>query len=193
MPLTSRTPFVRRKPSPPRMPVWPNRISHVLRWLPKSPSVLGPKLVAAFAPMAGKVKPTPPNWKAKPTSQYPMAPMQNTIMFIIIVWATFFERVKPVSTSANPACMKNTRNPVMKVHMIFVEVARSPMDGPLVWADAIPFTTKTRNITMPGTISFRRPALRIETSFRSLVRLGGGIEVFSKNCAKSSGAALVPF
>ena len=54
--------------------------------------------------------------------------MQNTIMFIIMVCATFLDRVNPVSTSANPACMKNTRNPVMNVHMMFVAVARSP-DG----------------------------------------------------------------
>ena len=32
-------------------------------------------------------------------------------MFIIIVCAAFFARVKPVSTSANPACMKSTRTP----------------------------------------------------------------------------------
>ena len=77
--------------------------------------------------------------------------MQNTIMFIIMVWATFLARVKPVSTSAKPACMKKTRKPVMKVHMMFVDVARSSMVGPFACAEAMPFTTKTRNITMLGT------------------------------------------
>ena len=59
------------------------------------------------------------------TSQYPTAPMQNTIMFIIIVWATFFVRVKPVSTRAKPACMKNTRNPEINIHMMLTAVVTS--------------------------------------------------------------------
>src|SRR3989475_3969961 len=40
--------------------------------------------------------------------------------FIIIVWATFFARVTPVSTRAKPACMNMTRNPVMSVHMMLM-------------------------------------------------------------------------
>src|SRR4026207_697528 len=40
-------------------------------------------------------------------------------MFISIVCATFLLRVKPVSTRAKPACMKNTRNPPRIIHMIF--------------------------------------------------------------------------
>ena len=45
-----------------------------------------------------------------------MAPIQNTIMFIIMVWATFFARVKPVSTSAKPACIKKTRKAASITH-----------------------------------------------------------------------------
>ena len=165
IPLMSRTPLVSKKPSPPRMPFCPNRMRNVPRCLPKSPRVDGAKLFAALAPSAGKVKFTPPNWKANPTSQYPSAPTQNTIMFIIMVCAVFLVRVKPVSTRAKPACMKNTRKPVMNVHMMFVDVTTSSMVGPLDCAEAMPFTTKTRNITMLGTMSLRRPALRIESSF----------------------------
>src|SRR2546425_1753961 len=40
--------------------------------------------------------------------------------FIIIVWATFFARVKPVSASAKPACMNMTRKPVSSVHMMLI-------------------------------------------------------------------------
>src|ERR1044072_2881946 len=36
--------------------------------------------------------------------------------FIVIVWAAFLARVKPVSTMANPACMNITRNPATSVH-----------------------------------------------------------------------------
>ena len=46
-------------------------------------------------------------------------------MFIIIVWATFFVRVKPVSTSAKPACMKNTRKPPINIHMMLTAVVTS--------------------------------------------------------------------
>src|SRR6266566_542190 len=46
--------------------------------------------------------------------------------FIIIVCATFFARVKPVSTSANPACMNMTRKPVNSVHMMLIETRLWP-------------------------------------------------------------------
>src|SRR5438094_2335745 len=46
--------------------------------------------------------------------------------FIIIVCATFFARVKPVSTSANPACMNMTRKPVNRVHMMLMETRLWP-------------------------------------------------------------------
>ena len=35
--------------------------------------------------------------------------------FIVIVCAAFLARVKPVSASANPACMNITRKPAMSV------------------------------------------------------------------------------
>jgi hypothetical protein len=41
-------------------------------------------------------------------------------MFIIIVWATFLARVKPVSTSAKPACMNMTRKPASRVHIMLI-------------------------------------------------------------------------
>ena len=69
IPLTSLTPRVSRNPSPPRMPVCPKRISHLSRCPVRSPRLDGEKASAALAPIAGNVKFTPPNWKAKPTSQ----------------------------------------------------------------------------------------------------------------------------
>ena len=35
--------------------------------------------------------------------------------FMLIVWAAFLARVKPVSTIANPACMNMTRKPASSV------------------------------------------------------------------------------
>ena len=45
--------------------------------------------------------------------------MGKTIRFISIVCDAFFLRVKPVSTSANPACMINTRNPQSSIQDMF--------------------------------------------------------------------------
>src|SRR5436853_1988792 len=42
--------------------------------------------------------------------------------FMVIVWPAFFERVKPVSTSAKPACMNITRNPATSVHTKLIDV-----------------------------------------------------------------------
>src|SRR3954463_8320141 len=38
--------------------------------------------------------------------------------FMLIVWAAFLARQKPVSTMAKPACMNMTRKPVSSVHMM---------------------------------------------------------------------------
>ena len=43
-----------------------------------------------------------------------------------MVWATFFARVRPVSTSAKPACMNMTRKPVTSVQTMFRAVCVSP-------------------------------------------------------------------
>src|ERR1019366_4582008 len=45
--------------------------------------------------------------------------------FIAIVCATFFARVSPVSTRANPSCMNITRNPVSRVHTMLSAVCES--------------------------------------------------------------------
>src|SRR5258706_13141869 len=42
--------------------------------------------------------------------------------FMVIVWPAFLARVKPVSTSAKPACMNITRNPASSVHTKLIEV-----------------------------------------------------------------------
>ncbi len=43
-----------------------------------------------------------------PTRKNPTNPSPNTAKFVLTTWAACFARQKPVSTSANPACMKIT-------------------------------------------------------------------------------------
>ena len=50
-----------------------------------------------------------PNIIPKPTAQKARDPMEKSIRFFIMMLTAFFARVKPVSTMANPACIKNTR------------------------------------------------------------------------------------
>ena len=41
--------------------------------------------------------------------------------FMLIVWAAFFARHRPVSTIANPACMNITRKPAISAHTMLIE------------------------------------------------------------------------
>src|SRR5437762_1057619 len=61
--------------------------------------------------------------------------------FMPIVWATFFARVRPVSTRAKPACMNITRNPVTSVQTMLSAVWP---DWTSVRSSAIPFVTSAR-------------------------------------------------
>ena len=65
-------------------------------------------------------KPPPvPNIKANPIAQYVSIPIQKSIVFFIIIFPEFFALVKPVSTMAKPACIKNTSIPPINVHVQF--------------------------------------------------------------------------
>ena len=57
----------------------------------------------------------PPHMKAKPQMKNPSMPSPYTMKFIDMVCAAFFARMRPVSTSANPACMNMTRKPATSV------------------------------------------------------------------------------
>ena len=48
-------------------------------------------------------------------------------MFIIIMWAAFFARVRPVTRNANPTCMKSTRKPQISVHVKLIDTPRCPV------------------------------------------------------------------
>ena len=72
----------------------------------------GPPIAVPFAP---------PHMKANPQTQKPSMPIPYTMKFIDIVWAAFFARMRPVSTSAKPACMNMTRKPAISVQTKLTE------------------------------------------------------------------------
>src|SRR6266850_5576500 len=111
---TSYTELLRKYPAEPRIP----------NVLPKSSIVIS--LVRPGVPPSAPREPTPPNIKAKPQIQNPSMPNAYTKKFMAIVCATFFALVNPVSTIANPACINITRNPVMSVHMMLIDILAWP-------------------------------------------------------------------
>jgi hypothetical protein len=83
-----------------------------------------------------KSPPPGPKAKAKPTAKKAMMPMSASERFLAKMLTTFFERVNPASTSANPACMKNTRQPAMNTHMLSSTACTAAESGPSVCAPA---------------------------------------------------------
>ena len=51
--------------------------------------------------------------------------------FIVMVWAAFLARVKPVSASAKPACMNITRNPATRTQTKFSATRVCPRAAPI--------------------------------------------------------------
>ena len=51
----------------------------------------------------------PPYITAHPTAQKARAPAEKSIRFFMMMFPAFLARVRPVSTMAKPACMKNTK------------------------------------------------------------------------------------
>ena len=79
-------------------------------------------------PSAKKSKPPnrpfiEPNIMPKPTSQKIGVPRLKSIRFFMMMLPAFFARVKPVSTIAKPACMKNTSAAAISVQPTSIEVA----------------------------------------------------------------------
>ena len=63
----------------------------------------------------------------KPRIQKIGVPSEKSIRFFMMMLPAFFARVKPVSTIAKPACMKNTSAAATSVHPTSTDVARSKM------------------------------------------------------------------
>src|SRR6266540_4754052 len=67
---------------------------------------------------------------------------------VIITWAAFFLRQKPVSTRANPACMNITRKPVTSVQVKLMAILFLPAASPTGVAGSIP-TSAELPVTSP--------------------------------------------
>ena len=63
-----------------------------------------------------------------------------------MVWATFLARMRPVSTSANPACMNMTRKPATRVQTKFDEKIPCEAD----WATASTATARSLVVALAG-------------------------------------------
>ena len=64
------------------------------------------------------IEPSPANISPKPINQNTTVPMAKSIKFFIIIFPAFLALVNPVSTIANPACMKNTSAAPSKVQIV---------------------------------------------------------------------------
>ena len=53
-----------------------------------------------------------------PSTRNATVPTQKSIRFFMMMLPAFFARVKPVSTMANPACMKNTSTAPTMYHRL---------------------------------------------------------------------------
>ena len=83
--------------------------------------------------------PETPKAMAYPVAQKKSPPTQASSMFFIRMFEVFFERVKPDSTIANPACMKNTMLAVTSNHVVSTAVTRSAIWSSVLgpsWAEA---------------------------------------------------------
>jgi len=72
--------------------------------------------------------PLVPNMIPKPTNQNAIEPRLKSIRFFIKMLQAFLALVKPVSTIANPACIKNTRKAAINVQIVSIATALVSID-----------------------------------------------------------------
>ncbi|MPM67062.1 hypothetical protein SDC9_113978 [bioreactor metagenome] len=75
-----------------------------------------PSINNAGVPMMPAI--SSPNMMLYPIRKNPNDPSTKSIRFFMMMFAAFLARVNPVSTIANPACMKNTNTVPSKVHNV---------------------------------------------------------------------------
>ena len=63
-------------------------------------------------------------------------PTEKSIRFFMIIFPAFFALVKPVSTMAKPACIKNTRNAATSVHTTLIGFMDDVAAAAVSWAKA---------------------------------------------------------
>src|ERR1700739_595779 len=72
--------------------------------------------------------------------------------FVDITWAALLARRRPVSTTANPACMNITRKPVTSVHTMFTEI--------LLWATFLTSSELAPTVVLPASSMVASPVVR---------------------------------
>ncbi len=72
--------------------------------------------------------PVPANIRPNPITQKIGVPIAKSIKFFIIILPAFFALVKPVSTIAKPACMKNTSAAPIRTHVVSADEKICPID-----------------------------------------------------------------
>ena len=89
-----------------------------------------------------------PNMMPKPIAQNASVPMEKSIRFFIMMLAAFLARVNPVSSMANPACIRNTSTAAINVHTVSIATA-------FEFESAKPYTAPNTN-SAPAVIRKRR-------------------------------------
>ena len=91
-------------------------------WKKKFAQSTASKPDVANMPSVGRpIKPpsaSSPLMSPKPSTRNATVPTQKSIRFFMMMLPAFFARVKPVSTMANPACMKNTSTAPTMYHRL---------------------------------------------------------------------------
>ena len=93
-----------------------------------------------------------PNMMPKPTAQNASEPSEKSIRFFIMMLAAFLARVKPVSSMAKPACIRNTSTAATRVHTVSIATALAAESAKAVTepsTNSAPAMTRSRRI-FPG-------------------------------------------
>ncbi len=64
--------------------------------------------------MPSTIQASPGYISPKPTSQYMIAAVEKSAMFLVNCIATFLDRTRPASSMAKPAAIQNTRKPPIR-------------------------------------------------------------------------------
>src|SRR6056297_3245465 len=90
-----------------------------------------------------------PNMRPNPIMKKAMEPTEKSIRFFMIIFPALFALVKPISTMANPACMKNTRNAATSIQTTLIALILETGSGTVSSAKATTANPKTKSINKP--------------------------------------------
>ena len=100
---------------------WKKKNDGVARTSPSANDSDMPDRKKVSVPM--RLPPSDPKANPKPTAQKARAPTAMSARFLAMMFPMFLARVRPASTRANPACMRNTRHPATISHRLVSRAA----------------------------------------------------------------------